>query len=174
MTTLPRGSDAALAPVRAALLAAAEREADELRRAAADQAQAVLDDARHEVDRIRSEAVAQGEAEARSAAALRSARVRRQAHETVLTRRNDLRLALQREVAQSARALRDDPRYPDLLARLTARCRSVLGPAAVVSESPEGGVVAVAGSRRLDLSLPVLAAGAITSMTPEMSALWTS
>lgn len=172
MTALPKGSDAALAPVRSTLLASAQQQADALAREAAAQAQSLLDDARREADRIRSDAVAQGEAEARSEAALRSARARRQAHEAVLTRRNELRMALQRQVAEAAAALRSDPRYPDLVARLTAQGRAVLGPGASVEESPDGGVVAVAGSRRLDLSLPALAAGALEAMTPELSALW--
>jgi vacuolar-type H+-ATPase subunit E/Vma4 len=91
----------------------------------------------------------------------------------VLARRNALRLELQRQVRESATALRTDPRYPPLLTRLTEQSHALLGPDAMVAESPDGGVVAEAGSRRLDLSLPTLATRTLESMTQEVRQLWT-
>lgn len=173
MTGLPQRSATALAPVRGSLLTAAQKEAADIRRDASEQALALLDAARREADRIRVAAAEEGEATARSEAALRSARVRRQAHETVLARRNALRLELQRQVRESAAALRTDPRYPPLLTRLTEQSHALLGPDAMVAESPDGGVVAEAGSRRLDLSLPTLATRTLESMTQEVRQLWT-
>jgi cell division septum initiation protein DivIVA len=173
MTALPRGSDAALTPVRGSLLATAQSQASDIRRDARLEADAVLAAAESEAGRIRADAAAEGEAVARSEAALRSARVRRQAQETVLARRNALRLELQRLVLEAAAALRADPRYPQLVARLTAHGRAVLGPQATATESEDGGVVVAAGSRRLDLSLPALAARSLDSMTEEVRALWT-
>jgi hypothetical protein len=41
-----------------------------------------------------------------------------------------------------------------------------------VQESPDGGVVAVAGSRRLDLSLPVLAEREVDRLGSEVERLW--
>jgi vacuolar-type H+-ATPase subunit E/Vma4 len=155
------------------LLAAAQEEAADILREAGEEALALLDAARSEADRIRSAAAEEGEATARSQAALRSARARRQAHEAVLARRNALRLELQRQVRQCAVALRADPRYPRLVARLTEQSHARLGPEATVAESPQGGVVAEAGSRRLDLSLPVLAARTLEAMTREVGELWT-
>jgi len=110
---------------------------------------------------------------ARARAVLRFARARREAHETVLMRRNALRLALHRQVRESAAELRTDPRYPRLLARLIEQSHALLGPEATVAESSQGGVIAEAGSRRLDLSLPVLAIRTLELMTQEVSALWT-
>ena len=172
MMGLPQRSAAALAPVRGSLLIAAQREAADIRRDTSEQALALLDAARHEADRILVAAAEEGTATARSQAVLRSARARRAAHETVLTRRNALRLELQRQVRESAVELRTDPRYPALLARLTEQSHAVLGPEATVAESPEGGVVAEAGSRRLDLSLPVLATRTLESMAQEVRELW--
>jgi vacuolar-type H+-ATPase subunit E/Vma4 len=173
MTALSQRSAAALAPVRGWLLTAAQQEAADIRRDASEHAMALMDAARRDADRIRSAAAEEGAATARSQAVLRSARVRRQAHETVLTRRNTLRLDLRRQVRDSAQELRADPRYPALLARLIEQSHAWLGQEATVAESPEGGVIAEAGSRRLDLSLPVLATRTLESMTQEVRGLWT-
>ena len=173
MMTLSQGSAAALAPLRGWLLTAAQQEAADIRRDAGEHTMALLDAARRDADRIRSVAAEDGAAAARSQAVLRSARVRRQAHETVLARRNTLRLDLQRQVRESALELRADPRYPALLARLTEQSHAWLGPDATVTESPDGGVIVQAGSRRLDLSLPVLASRMLESMTQEVRGLWT-
>jgi vacuolar-type H+-ATPase subunit E/Vma4 len=59
------------------------------------------------------------------------------------------------------------------MAQLIEQSHALLGPEATVAESPEGGVIAEAGSRRLDLSLPVLAARTLESMTQEVRELWT-
>jgi len=173
MTGLSRRSETALAPVRGSLLRAARQEAAGIRRDTAEHATALMDAARREAERIRSAAVEEGTATARSEAVLRSARVRRQAHETVLGRRSALRLHLQQQVRASAAELRTDPRYPALRARLIEQSHALLGWEAMVAESPEGGIIAEAGSRRLDLSLPALANRALESMSQEVRALWT-
>lgn len=173
MTVLSQRSETALAPVRGSLLRAARQEAAEIRREAGQNASALMDTARREAERIRFAAVQEGTATARSEAVLRSARVRRRAHEMVLRRRSSLRLDLQRQVQASAVHLRTDPRYPALRARLIEQSHALLGREATVAESPEGGVIAEAGSRRLDLSLPVLATRTLESMAQEVSALWT-
>lgn len=172
MSALAPESDAALAPVRTALRSAAEQRAAELRDDASRHAGAMLDGARAEAAAILAAATKDGEDAARSEAALRSSRARRQAHELVLAQRSFLRLELHRRVREVAAGLASDPRYPELLTRLTEQCRQLLGPEAGVSESPEGGVLAEAGPRRLDLSLPVLAEMVLDSM-PAARELWT-
>ncbi|WP_298584969.1 hypothetical protein [uncultured Kocuria sp.] len=164
-------SAAALEPVRRTLREAAQREAADILEGAARQARELEDAARTEAAGILAAAAAEGEAAARAEAARRSARVRRQAHELVLAQQNALRQDLQRRLREAAVALRTDPRYPELRERLREQCRQVLGPAATVRESPEGGVVAETGTRSLDLSLPVLAALVFES-APEASSLW--
>lgn len=173
MTGLPHGSDEALAPVRAALLATAETRADAIRQDAEEQARAVVAAAHDEAARIIAAAASEGETSARADAALRSARVRRQAHELVLAQQAALRRELARQVREAAVDLRQDASYPTLLATLTQRCRAVLGAEAVVTEDPAGGVVGQAGSRTLDLSLPALAARTLDAMSPQVSRLWT-
>ncbi|MDJ0322695.1 hypothetical protein QMG61_02815 [Cryobacterium sp. PH31-AA6] len=172
MTGLPTGADATLAPVRDSLRAAALATVAEIGHDARERGQALLAAAGREADGIRAAAAAAGEDAARSEATMRSARVRRQAHETVLTQRNALRLELQEKVRVSATALRTDPRYPDLLAGLIERAHALLGPDATVTENEDGGVTAEAGSRRLDLSLPTLAADTLAQMSPEVADLW--
>lgn len=157
--------------MREALRAAVEKQAAELRDGARTQASVLLDGARAEAAAILAAAADQGAALARSEAALRSALARRQAHELVLAQRNSLRLELHRRVREAAAGLTSDPRYARLLAQLTEQCRELLGPDAIVSESTEGGVVAEAGSRRLDLSLPVLAELTLEEM-PGADQLW--
>ncbi len=154
--SLPPAADAALAPLRAALLADAQARAAEITRAAAAQARAILDDAEREASAIRAAAVAAGEAAARAEAAERSARARRQAAERVLAARTEGWLAVREAVRDAARALRDDPRHPAILASLRAVAAAEL-PGATITESPDGGLVAQSGTRRLDLTLPTLA-----------------
>ncbi|MCI0141697.1 hypothetical protein KNN17_08920 [Arthrobacter bambusae] len=172
MTGLAPESDAALQPVRMALRAAAEKQAAELQDEARRNANALVEAARAEAAAILSAAAQEGESAARSEAALSLARARREAHELVLAQRNSLRMELHRRVREAAAGLKSDPRYAKLMARLTEQCRELLGRDAVVSESPEGGVVAEAGSRRLDLSLHVLA-GITVESAPGARALWT-
>lgn len=172
MTGLAGESDSALEPVRLSLRTAAERQATELRDGAGKQANELLAAARAEAAGILAAAAKDGEESARSEAALRSARARRQAHELVLTQRSSLRLEFHRRLREAVTGLTSDRRYAGLMKQLTEQCGELLGPDVVVSTSPDGGVVAEAGSRRLDLSLPLLAEMTLDSM-PEVSELWT-
>ncbi|MHB1490162.1 V-type proton ATPase subunit E [mine drainage metagenome] len=174
MSALSRTSSTALEPVRAALRAHAERESAQVWASAEAQVVELRESAHRECARIRADAAAEGAAVARGSAALRSARTRREAHEMVLTRQEEVYAALVAAVGEAASALRADPRYPELRDRLTERARELLGPQAVVTESPVGGIVAHEGSRRLDLSLPTIAETTLGMMAPEVSTLWTS
>ncbi|ALO67313.1 hypothetical protein AS189_13410 [Arthrobacter alpinus] len=172
MNFLAPESNAALAPLRQALRTNAEEQAADIRHGASLEAAGLLASAREQAAQILARATREGEDSARSQAALRSSRVRREAQELVLAQRSAVLAELRRQLRARVSALRDDPRYPALVAGLTEHCRTLLGPSARVSESPDGGVIAEAGTRRLDLSLPVLAELALESM-PEESELWT-
>lgn len=172
MSSLPPQSDTALAPVREALQAAAQTQAAELHDGARREVDALLASARAQAEKIIADAARDGEAAARAEAALRSSRIRREAHELVLARRSSVLAELRRQLRARASALQEDPRYPAFVARLREQCVDLLGPAATVSVSPEGGVIAAAGSRSLDLSLPVLAELALDSL-PEAREPWT-
>lgn len=152
--------EAALVPVRRAIAAAADRRADaEVAEAEAD-AHRLLAHASAEAEEVLARARAEGARTGAEQAALVTARARRDAHRAVLAAREASRRELVDGVVEAVCALRADPRYPALRDRLTAECHARLGPAAHVREAEAGGVVAVAGSRHLDLSLPVLAARA--------------
>jgi vacuolar-type H+-ATPase subunit E/Vma4 len=173
MTGLPDASENALAPLRTAMLENARASVAAIRADAEARAAGILNEARRQADLIRSDAEASGEATARADALVRSASARREAHETMLREQSALRAELQRQVRDAAIALRVDPRYPALLDRLSQQCRRILGPETTVAESADGGVTARAGSRRIDLSLPVIAAQTLESMEREVSQLWT-
>ncbi|MGM0385691.1 MAG: hypothetical protein ACQERF_06900 [Actinomycetota bacterium] len=172
MTSLPPDADAALAPLRERLLDDARATASGILAEEREKAGALVAEAEEEAESIRAAAAAAGEETARSEVALRSARVRRQAHETVLAAQSDLRLEVRRRVREKAVALVEDQRYPALLERLRAQARAALGTGVVITESPEGGLVAEAGSRRLDLTLPTLANAAFEAAGDEITRLW--
>jgi vacuolar-type H+-ATPase subunit E/Vma4 len=171
---LPTGSSAALDPVRAALLSQAHSDA-----------QTVLADARQRAEDDRATARARaaqilqagrdvGEQQAGAAAARQLARRRRDARDTTLAAQRDLYDELRRRCHDAARALREAPDYPLLREHLTERARAALGQDASIRESPDGGVVAEAGSRRLDLSLPTLVDDELDRLGGKVRLLWTA
>jgi len=171
MSTLPPNANRALDPVREALREAANKQAAELRDDARRQVEDIVASARAQAAQTVAEAVAAGEKAARTAAALRSSRIRREAHELVLEARSSVLAELRRQLRSRSLELQGDSRYPALLESLANQCLSLLGPGAKVSTSPDGGVTAEAGSRRLDLSLPVLAELTLESL-PRERELW--
>ena len=60
---------------------------------------------------------------------------------------------------------------PDAV-HLRVIARAELGAAAVVREHPDGGVVAQAPGRRVDLRLATLAERAVDTLGPEVEPLW--
>ncbi|MCC9197746.1 hypothetical protein QNO08_06915 [Arthrobacter sp. zg-Y820] len=172
MSRLPSGFDAALEPVRYALRRQAEAEAARRAGDARRQADEILSAARSEAEQIRATAAQQGSEAAHAEAVGRSARIRREARRTVLAQQEALRSDLVQQVQHQARELRSDPRYPQMLRRLTERADALLGPMASVTESYKGGVTGSAGSRHLDLSLPALAEQALERHSGEVHRLW--
>lgn len=169
---LPDGADEALEPLRRAIAAAAGQRADELRREADEERAAIVRKAQDEAAGIIAAAVADGRAAGEIVARDSSARARRTASERVLAHREAARRRLRDEVRARARDLVSDDRYGDMRRGLEARGRALLGPRAVVTEHPDGGVVVEAGTRRLDLSLPALADAVSERMPEEMRDVW--
>lgn len=161
-----------LGPVRRALADAARREVGELDEATGRETEALAARARADATELLDAARADGAAAGRAAAALVAARARREAHRVVLAERERLRAELVARVVQAAAGLRDGPGYPALVARLEGVCRERLGPGAELSPAPGGGVVAVRGTRRLDLSLPLLAEQAALAVLEEAGDAW--
>jgi uncharacterized protein (DUF1810 family) len=163
----------ALDPLREALHAAARAEVAAIESRAAEEAEEILTAARQRADEVVANAAAQGTAAARAVAALRSARARREANELVLAAQEALRHALADQVVDAVQGLRGEQRYAAWVDHLTRRCHEALGPLATVTPSPSGGVIGERGSRRLDLSVPVLAAATIEAHAAEVRQLWT-
>lgn len=164
----------ALQPVRLALLADAELEADRIiaaARTAADESVAgALSEADAEVERARDRA----ERSARAHTARLQARVLDQGRRTVLAAKEQLRRRLVDDVHDAALELREDPRYPLLLDHLEALAVRQLGDDAVIERDPEGagGLIARTDLRRVDYRLASLADRALDALADEVGALW--
>jgi hypothetical protein len=166
-------ADAALVPVRAALLAAADAAATVARSNAEQQRDEVLARARSTAAELLAAARAEGAAEASAAAGARIARSRGETRLTVLAAQRTLYDDLRKRCRTAATDLVGSPGYEGLKRSLVERARAQLGPEAVVTESPDGGIFAIVGCRRLDLSLPTLAERALARSAGEVAQLWT-
>lgn len=163
-----------LEPLRAALKAEADAAA-ERRRAEAEtagarrlagaqaQAAAIVEQAR--VEALRA-AVREGNRR-RAAASRRARELRLEAQRSLI---DELRV----RARGAALELRTDPRYRELLDRLSETARSQLGPAAELEIDPPhaGGVIARSGSHTVDYSLPVLVDRTIAELDGAVEGLW--
>jgi vacuolar-type H+-ATPase subunit E/Vma4 len=162
-----------LEPVREALLADARAVGEGAVQQAEERASDKIVRAREESEARVARARAEGEAAAglESIAALADAR--RRARSVVLEAQRAVYDDVRRQAGAAVEELRATPAYGDLLDRLTARAREVLGPGAEVErDPPDGGVVGRAGSRRLVLTLPVLVEHCLAEHAHEIDRLW--
>ncbi|HEY8474223.1 MAG TPA: hypothetical protein VIL37_16510 [Natronosporangium sp.] len=165
------GFEAALRPVRAALLAAARADAGRIVAEAEQAAAATLAQGRAAADRIRTEARAQGTASGQAVAAAARRRARRAARARVMLARREayeqLRAAARRAVAR----LPAEPDWPRRRAALAAAVTARLGPGTVIRETADGGVVGERAGRRVDCSLAVLADRAADAVAQQLQTL---
>lgn len=160
--------------LRATILARAADDAEATRAETEARAAAELERARAEAQALLEQAKAEG----RRAGSLESARTRalarRRAGELVLAARQGVFESFRREAHVAALALRGDEEYPALVDRLAAEARLALGVDAVVDLDPAdvGGVVARAGRRSVDLTLPALADRCIAGLGARVEELW--
>lgn len=159
----------ALEPVTVALLRRAHDEAKRVRANAEAEARRVRDEAGSDADRTLRYARSDGKAAARAAATTEWARTRRSERARELAARHAAYLELRHKAIDAAGALRDDP---VLCEALRSAARRLLGPHAIVTDHPDGGVIAEADDRRLDLTLSTLAVRALERLGPEMEGLW--
>jgi len=166
-----RAADAALGPVREALLAAAGAEAERVVRAARDEAAHTVAEASAQAHGVVEQGRREGADDAAAALAAERSRTHRQARALVLDAQraayDDLRAAVQ----QQAMALADDPAWPHLRNRLVAHARRLLGSDAELADVP-GGVRAASGSRTVDLTVSSLAEAELVALGPEVEKLW--
>ncbi|WP_435611939.1 hypothetical protein [Streptomyces sp. bgisy159] len=158
---LPRGAGAALDPVRTRLLADAREAARALLAAADRDADAAVRDAGASAARILAEARRQGRADADHRVSAERVRARRAARARELAARRACWEELCRQVVAGVEALRRTDTYPPLRDGLAARVRAALGPDAVITEAPGGGVVGEVPGRRIDCRLATFARRAL-------------
>jgi vacuolar-type H+-ATPase subunit E/Vma4 len=158
----------ALAPARAALLAAARRAADQRLAEARAQAAATTAAAATRVDEIISAARKAGVADAEAVLATEKSRARRAARGRTLRARLDAYEDLRRECRHAIVRIRDEPGYAAIRDSLAAVAQRLLGPDAEIVEADDGGVIGRSGARRVDLSLTAFADRAADSVAAGM------
>lgn len=161
-----------LTPVREQLLAHARADAERVLADSDADVAATLAAARSEANAILEAARAEGESDAAVLLSAKRARDRRQARALVLGAQREAYDNLRSQVMRALSAIRDDPGYARWRDRLTEQARHLLGPEAVVSEAPEGGVLAEANGRRVAYTLAGLADQVIEEMGADIEGLW--
>jgi vacuolar-type H+-ATPase subunit E/Vma4 len=156
-TAAPLPRNEALAPLVSALLDRARQDAQDILSDADRDAGAVVAEARAEADALLADARAKGVAEGAAVAAAARTRAEREARRIILETRSSTREDVRNAVREAVAELRHDPQYPRILETLRARAAHELGPEATVTVLEGGGIVAEAGSRRLEYSLTSLA-----------------
>jgi hypothetical protein len=160
--------DAALEPLRTALIARARAEAAEERASAEADGQRVLAAAQQQAEVVLADARAQGEADAAALLAAQRARSRRAARGIVLGAQRAAYDELSERACAAVRELLADPARR---ACLEAVARGKLGDRVVVRVLPEGGLVAeTADGRRVDASVQALVDSAVANL--DLEQLW--
>ncbi len=169
--TLGSRQDAALEPVRAAMLRRAEQDAAAVVAAARAVATTTVARARQDADRAVALAATDGAAQARLVAMAELSRSRQAARSMALAADVDVRGEVVAKIRAAVLALRKEPGYPLLRDRLSRLAVQAAGPGAALTEHPDGGVIAKAEGVTVDCSLGRLADRAIAALDPRISAL---
>ncbi len=130
--------------------------------------------AAEEARRREAEARAEGRRQADRAADRELLSARRRATELLAGQRSRALQDLEDACLDAAAAFHRSDRYPAFEERLVGAAVEALGRDARIERDPGGvgGVVATAGSRRLDLTLPALVHAAVGGLGPEVEELW--
>lgn len=164
----PVAREAALAPLRAALLARANHDADEARTAAAEAGRQAVDAARAQQDAVLADARTQGAADTAAVLASERTRARRESRGVVLRAQRDAYDLLRTRAQEAVRKLLSEPQQRD---RLVATVRRQLGNDAAIVEHPTGGVVGTSGDgRTVNASVAALVDGALADL--DLEQLW--
>ncbi|MGD3110675.1 hypothetical protein [Streptomyces sp. YGL11-2] len=172
MTFAPTAAADPLAPVRAALLRAADEEAERLVAAARRDAEATVAAARSRSAALLREARHRGEDEGGRASAAAVAQARRSARAGLLKAQAEAYEELCRTVFAQVRRCRREASYPAVRDRLARQARRALGPEATVTEHPQGGVIGTADGRSADLSLDAVAGRVLEHSGAGIETLW--
>lgn len=162
---------AALEPVRAAMLRQATQDAAAAVASARDAAAAMIAQAEADADALVAQATAEGAAQAAPVAMAELSRARQAARSVAFGADLAIRDQVVKKVKAAVLRLRDEPDYPRLVERLSVLAASAAGPGAVVTAHPDGGVVATSGGVRVNCSLPRLADRAVAVLDAHITAL---
>jgi hypothetical protein len=159
---------AALEPLRAALIARATADADQVRAASEEEGMHAVTAAREQASALLAQARAQGEADAAALLGAERARVRRAARAVVLQAQHAVYRELLRQASAAVRELLGDPARRD---RLEAAVRGELGEPAVIRQLPGGGVAGeTPGGNVIDASVEALVEMVIAGL--DLEQLW--
>jgi vacuolar-type H+-ATPase subunit E/Vma4 len=163
-----------LAPLETALLSEARAAAAERVRTAEERAGALDQQSASRAEAILKQAAAEGEGAAERAAAHRLVQARRQARTVRLQAERAAYDRLLAESIKAVQALRGRPEYQELERRRTELAKLLLGPEATIVANPggQGGVEGRKGSRRVDLTLPVLVRRCVARLGAGVTKLW--
>ncbi|ADD43125.1 hypothetical protein [Stackebrandtia nassauensis] len=168
----PRPFTDDLTPATTALLSRARSDAEELLRAAREEAADTVAEARRRAEQVKRQANAEGDAIANSILDEKRARTRRAVRAAELRARNRAYQRLREEVRRAVATIAAEPRYADLTERFTAEARRLLGSAARI-ETDVGEVTASAPGARVDCGLRLLADRAVDRLGLAVEGLWT-
>lgn len=163
--------DAALRPVREAMLRRAQERAEQVTGQARAAAEATVEAARESASDAIEAGRLGGIEQARPVAAAEISRGRRAARSVELGAALAAHEQIARRITAAVLALREDADYPRLRAGLSARAAQLAGPGAQITEHPQGGVIARADGIVVDCSLPRLADRAVEALGAEISGL---
>jgi hypothetical protein len=162
-----------LEPVRIALLAEAESEAERRAGRADEQAAAQVRQAEEQKAALILRARTEGEAAAALEAASELAQARRRARQLVLEAQRAVYDDVRREAHATAQRLRSEERYRDVLDRLAARVGEELGADAEIErDPPDGGVIGRLDNRRVDHTLPAVVERWLARHAIDLERLW--
>lgn len=163
-----------LAPLEAALIAAARKDADTQLAAAKTRAVAAAAEADVKARAVLEQAAAEGRRAAERAAVHRLVDGKRRARRLILGAQQAAYQRLVSEAIRAAEDLRHRPDYADLERRLIETAKAVLGAGAAIVQNPDGhgGVRATADGRAVDLTLATLARRAVERLGEDVTGLW--
>lgn len=163
-----------LEPLREALRAQADADAERRRAEVDDECERRVTTAEAEARSLAEQGRREGERAAAQEALRRRALASRRGRELRLEAQRALIDELRLRAHEQALELRADPRYRELLDRLSSTARSQLGPHAELEVDPAGagGVVGRAGRQSVDYTLPTLVERAIEDLDGTLEALW--
>jgi len=164
----------AIAAVRELELHVATEEAEAIRRAGESHAERIIAQARADAASLIERRCAAAERLAALEARDRLAEVRAHARATVLRAQQGVLSEARASVHAVVRELVGDPRLDRRLERLAADAHERLADAGPVelTQTPDGGFVARAGSREIDCSLRAQVDRCLDAMAAELEQLW--